>query len=141
MGRYHRHVEVIARHRFAHRESRTAVGAQRAKHRRISGQVGEHVVRGLEVEIVGQRRRAVLAAARRRRAGIDVNQLVGTRHRQRLEQQRVHHREQRRIEADADGQRRDRYRRKCRTAAQPSKGVSNIGEERLEQDEDYNSQL
>jgi hypothetical protein len=123
-------LKVVAGHRLAHRKPR-AVDQFHGGHRRAVGQhVGEHVVLRFEIEEVRIRagRVAIAVAA----AGEHVDQPVRALDRQRLEQQGVDQREQRGVEADADGQRRDGDQSERRAAAQPAKRETDVGQEVFE---------
>ena len=118
--------EVVAGDDLAEREPRTAVEVDRGEHRRVADEIFEDAVLPFQVEIIGVRRSAELDGAGGI-AGKDVDQPLGLRHRQRLEDQGVGNREERGVEADADRQRHDRHQRKTGTFSQPAQREPNIG--------------
>src|SRR5205823_6262489 len=87
----------------------------------------------LDIDVVGIRGcPEALARDARRRARVDVDELLGMRDGQRPEQHTVHDGEQGRVEADADRQRGDRDGREPRTLDQPAQREPNVGQKRLE---------
>jgi hypothetical protein len=131
-GRNAEHREVVAGDDLAHRQARPVVEVHRRHHRAVADDAVEHVVARLQIAVVEVGRGAVLdAAARITREHVD--EPVDGGNRQRLEQQGVHDGEQRRVEADADGERRDRDQRKRRALAEPTQRETDVGEQRGEQ--------
>src|SRR5207245_1896675 len=85
----------------------------------------------LEVEEVGIRARGVHIAVETR--AVDLRETIGPYDRQRPEEHRVDDREERGVEADADGERGDRDNRKCGAAPEPSEREADIGCQVVEQ--------
>ncbi len=106
---------------------RRAVGgdARRAAARRRDA--GERPLQPLPVRVVARRRRV----AREARGGVvlpDEDDAIGIGVRQRPDQDGVDRGEDRRVGADAEGQRRDRDRGEARRLSQQAKAVAQIGE-------------
>jgi hypothetical protein len=126
------HLEVVAGDDLADREARAVVEIHRGHHRAVADDGVEHVVARLQIAKVRVGRGAVVDGAARI-AREHVGESIGRGNRQRLEQQRVDDREQRRVEADPDRQRGDRHQRKRRTLGEPAQGETDVGDERGEQ--------
>jgi hypothetical protein len=123
--------EVIAGDDFPDCHPRSGVEVERGEHRAVAGDVLEHVVLRFHIEIVEIRRRA---ERRRPRRGEHVDEAVGRCHRERLEQHRVDDGEERGVEADADGERRDRDEREAWTSQQPPQREADVPQNGFEQD-------
>jgi hypothetical protein len=120
------HLKVVAGDDLAHREPRAVIQVERREHRAVAGDVFEDVVLGAKIEIVRVRGRAERPEPRGAREHVD--QAIGRRDRQRLEQQRVDDREERGVETDADCQRRDGDQREPRALSQPAQRVTDVRE-------------
>ena len=124
MRRHPQHREVVAGDDFADQKLGAIAPGHRRKHRRMAGDVVEHRGRCAQVVQIGQRHRRVDVAVGA--AHVEIDQSIGRGHRQGPQQQRVGYREDRRVEADAEGERSDRHGGKPRPLDQPSQRVTDV---------------
>ena len=136
-GRHAEDLEIIARHDLAHRQTRAVVQVQRREHRAVADDAVEHLVPGLQIQIVGIRGGAELDRSARV-ARKEIDKTIGRGHGQRLEEQRVDDRKERGVDADADRERGNRDHREPGTFTKPSKREPDVGQEGFEQDCNYN---
>jgi hypothetical protein len=125
------HLEVIAGDDFPDRHARSIAGLHRGDRGAEPHHRGEDFVLPGEVEEVrvGAGRVGIAVPSAR----VDAHQAIGPFDRQRPEQQRVHDREECRVEADANRQRGDRHDGEGGRTCEPSQGVADIGTDGFEQ--------
>jgi hypothetical protein len=116
--------EVVAGHDFAEGQARPVTARQHCERRAVSDQVVEDRARRLQVQVVGIGTAGISVAVGR--VGVDVHEAVGFANRKRPEQYRVDEAEQRRVEADAERERRHGNQGKAGTAAQPPGGEAKV---------------
>ena len=120
-------LEVVVGHHLADHDLRAALDREVREEVRVRGDAGERFGAGAVVEIVGIRVRVV--RIRRRLVPVDVDELVGALDRERAKENGVDDAEDRRVDADAEGQREERDERERRGTAQPAQRVADVLEE------------
>ena len=119
------HVEVVGAREHPARALGLALSAQVERREAVGGESVEGLCVVAEVQVVGVRDLREAVAVRRRAAHVDEPRLVAHA-RQRPQERRVDEAEDRRVRADADGQRHDGHQREARTLQQRPRAEAHV---------------